>query len=301
MRHTIATATFLMILLSGSPASAADPVPPLATKASPPATTAPAKPLGSIGPPKGTMQWRFRSDKHQVALLELFSSQECNSCPPAEAWLAEHGAGGYGYSRLVPLTMPVSYWPHLGWTDRFANSRFMDRHRVVSHRAGLDGPYTPQFVLNGIDRQERGDALLRLIDRVNQRPPAINMEMLVEMTPARDRMDVFVNVDRSRVITRRDLSEVYVVVFERHLETKVTAGENAGKTLKQDWVARELRDPQDLPPDVDLMPMGLATKIGKDWKPENLGVVAYVQLATNGAVVQAVAGELTPGKATMVK
>ncbi|MFO0974000.1 MAG: DUF1223 domain-containing protein [Phycisphaerae bacterium] len=267
----------------------------------PPAGTT-SKPVKlQAGPVPGTRQWRFASTKHQVALLELYTSQECNSCPPADAAISALPEQGYGLEKVVPLALHVSYWPNLGWTDTFAQDLFAARHRVIAYRAGSEGPYTPQIALNGSSRNQRGAELLKLIDRVNLRPPAINLSILVELAPAGGALQIFADADRSRVLTRRDTCEIYFIVFENHCLTTVTGGENKGKTLKQPCVVRHMGLPHTLPPDVDIMPMGHGVKIEPGWRIENLGVAVFVQRATDGAIVQACGGLLTPGSETVVK
>src|SRR5204863_6523688 len=84
-----------------------------------------------------------------VPLLELYTSEGCDSCPPADQWLATLTAAGIGRERLVPLAFHVDYWNDLGWIDRFSRRDFTARQRAFVRRTGAATAYTPEFVLNG--------------------------------------------------------------------------------------------------------------------------------------------------------
>jgi len=92
---------------------------------------------------------QFESLDRQAALVELFTSEGCSSCPPAEAWLSRLKEAPGLWSDFVPLAFHVDYWDYLGWRDKWASKTFSDRQRayVQSWRSG--GLYTPAFVLNG--------------------------------------------------------------------------------------------------------------------------------------------------------
>src|SRR6266853_4246963 len=91
----------------------------------------------------------FQSSQTKTHLLELFTSEGCSSCPPAEAWLSKlKGAPGL-WSDFVPVAFHVDYWDHLGWRDKWASGQFSDRQRDYAQAWGSDSVYTPGFVLNG--------------------------------------------------------------------------------------------------------------------------------------------------------
>lgn len=91
----------------------------------------------------------FRSGPHRTALIELFSSEGCSSCPPAEKWVADL-AGDPGLWRdFVPVAWHVDYWDGLGWPDRFASAANTERQRSYAAAWHSESIYTPGFVLNG--------------------------------------------------------------------------------------------------------------------------------------------------------
>src|SRR5688572_27607685 len=113
-----------------------------------------------------------------AALVELYTSEGCSSCPPADRWLSTLREGGLGPDRLVPLGLHVDYWDYIGWRDPFALRLFSDRQRELAavHRARV--VYTPQVMLAGKDY--RGWSSRRFADAV----------AAVNATPARARINL---------------------------------------------------------------------------------------------------------------
>ena len=88
------------------------------------------------------------SPSHRVALVELYSSEGCNSCPPADNWLSQWKNSGASQS-IVPLALHVDYWNSLGWTDRFSQHRFTERQQTLTDLAGGHTIYTPEIFVSG--------------------------------------------------------------------------------------------------------------------------------------------------------
>ncbi|MCB1738986.1 MAG: DUF1223 domain-containing protein, partial [Gammaproteobacteria bacterium] len=91
------------------------------------------------------------SGPRQVALLELFTSEGCSSCPPADRWLSGLIDDPRLWRELVPVAFHVDYWDYLGWPDRFASREFSRRQRDHARSGGLSQVYTPGVVLNGAE------------------------------------------------------------------------------------------------------------------------------------------------------
>jgi hypothetical protein len=92
-----------------------------------------------------------RSGPKTVALVELYTSEGCNSCPPADRWLSGLGAQGYGPDRVVPLALHVDYWDYIGWKDPYAKREFSQRQRKLTLLQRQALVYTPQVMLQGKD------------------------------------------------------------------------------------------------------------------------------------------------------
>src|SRR5437762_13623520 len=91
----------------------------------------------------------FESGKTQASLIELFTSEGCSSCPPAEKWLSALKLNPDLWKRTVPVAFHVDYWDRLGWRDRFAKPEFTSRQQRYAAAWGGDSVYTPGFVVNG--------------------------------------------------------------------------------------------------------------------------------------------------------
>ncbi len=91
----------------------------------------------------------FQSSERQTALVELYTSEGCSSCPPAEAWLSGLKSAPGLWSDFLPVAFHVEYWDSLGWRDPWASRQFSDRQRAYAGVWGSDNIYTPEFVLDG--------------------------------------------------------------------------------------------------------------------------------------------------------
>jgi len=187
----------------------------------------------------------------RVVLVELFTSQGCSSCPPADAFVRDLPALGFGRDKVVPLTYHVDYWDHLGWKDPFASSAFTNRQewyarstklRSPAGQAGIEGIYTPQMIVDGLvhfSGQRRQDAI-REMERAAARPPLFDLAGAA--TVHGSTIDVAVEV-ADRGGTKRDADwRVVVALAATKARTSVPRGENAGETLDEAAVVRVLSD-----------------------------------------------------------
>jgi hypothetical protein len=171
---------------------------------------------------------RIESPPERVALLELFTSEGCSSCPPADAWVGALVDDPRLWRRLVPVAFHVDYWNHLGWPDRFADPAFSARQRAHARLGVLGSVYTPGFVIQG----EEWRGWFRH-PRLKLDPP-----------PAAGVLRLDVDIDSGRVDAAYAASDVLEGPLELHLallgfglETEVRTGENAGRRLRHDFVA----------------------------------------------------------------
>src|SRR5262249_3744705 len=114
----------------------------------------------------GVASCNLESGARRVALLELYTSEGCDSCPPTDRWVSALAGRGLEPSRVVTLGFHVDYWNYLGWSDPFAKADFSARQRVASQRNRATVVYTPQLLLNGADYR-RGTFRDDIADRVN--------------------------------------------------------------------------------------------------------------------------------------
>jgi len=165
-----------------------------------------------------------RSGSTPPRVVELFTSEGCSSCPPADAWLSTLK----GRADVVALSFHVNYWDRLGWPDRFASDAYTRRQYEIAARHGRRGVYTPQVVVDGDDW--RGWPRLP--------PPAAATRVAPEVLLSKradGRVQARVLPAASGPGTR--WTAYWAVVEDRHA-SRVRAGENAGETLHHDHVVR---------------------------------------------------------------
>lgn len=182
--------------------------------------------LGLIG--IGEAAEVFTSGPEQVALLELFTSEGCSSCPPAEAWLGERRDDPSLWNEFVPIAFHVDYWDRLGWPDRFARREFTERQYAYAQLWGSRSVYTPSFVRNGREWR-RGQP--------NGAPEATGVLTVARMEGARWRIS-FTPAGRA---AESGEFEIQLAVLGGGIVSPVRRGENAGKILHHDFVALGLR------------------------------------------------------------
>src|SRR5512146_1099322 len=103
-----------------------------------------------------TAPMRFQSSEKMTSLVELYTSEGCSSCPPAEAWLSRQKNAAGLWKNFVPVAFHVDYWDYLGWRDPWAAAQFSDRQRAHAQQWRSDTVYTPGFVLNGREFRDWG-------------------------------------------------------------------------------------------------------------------------------------------------
>jgi hypothetical protein len=224
-------------------------------------------------------------DARRVTLLELYTSEGCNSCPPADRWVSALPP------RLVPeklvvLAFHVDYWNYLGWEDRFSQRRFSERQQALVRANDLRTAYTPQLVLNGRDYR-RLESIESAVARINAKPADARVVLRAEQRATSIRVAVSAELTASMT----EAAALYVALYENNLETEVRAGENRGRRLRHDYVVRALTGPFPIEG-------GKTTRreddfpVSDDWKTQDLGVAAFVQSDRTGEVLQAAAAPL---------
>src|SRR5690242_4097529 len=126
-------------------------------------------------------QCSARSGERTVALVELYTSEGCDSCPPADRWLSSLGPRGYGADRVVPIALHVDYWDYIGWKDPYAQARFSSRQRKLAQLTRSAIVYTPQVLLQGHDfRGWAGGGFDEAVKRINARPARAAIELTLD-------------------------------------------------------------------------------------------------------------------------
>src|SRR5258706_1230795 len=238
-----------------------------------------------------------KSGPRTAALLELYTSEGCSSCPPADRWLTTIGdrplvpdARTSGLSPVfVPIAFHVAYWDYLGWKDAFADMRFTERQRQFARVAGANSVYTPQVVLGGRDfpQWRRAGSVSGTMETINSRPAPAGLGIVTPATPSAK-----VSVVLSPGVRTDDLA-LFVAITQDGLSTKVKAGENRGETLRHDYVVRDLAVARDWMKGAAAS-LTTTTEFATrpDWKLDQMNVVAFVQNLKSGEVLQALSAPL---------
>jgi hypothetical protein len=212
-------------------------------------------------------------------VVELFTSEGCSSCPPADALLKrlETDQPIQG-AEIIGFEEHVDYWNHDGWFDPYSSPEWTFRQQEYVARLKGNGPYTPQMVVDGQvqfvgSREREADEAIR---QAALRP---KLDVIVTADPPTNGIEHFhVRVGKRAVGVDRDTAEVWLVVTETGLESAVNAGENAGRDLHHAAVLRSLRKIGVLAPSSD--PVFVANpqvKLKSNWKRQNLRIDVFVQ------------------------
>ena len=225
-----------------------------------------------------------RSPDHSLALLELYTSEGCDSCPPADRWLSRVDQAS-ARDRVVPLAFHVDYWDRLGWKDRFASATFTERQREEMRRQRSSFVYTPEVVLHGRDfpQWQAGDPW-RAIAAINARPALARLELGVKSEAGTVRTAIHVQVPNTR---DRAYATLAIALVQNGLVSDVKAGENAGKRLAHDHVVRQWRVAPLALDSAGTAQQQMIFSIPSD--PGPLSVVAFAENAATGEVLQALA------------
>lgn len=234
---------------------------------------------------------RTSSGAVTIGVAELYTSEGCDSCPPADKWFSSLNVKKDG---VVPLVFHVDYWDYIGWKDRFANTIFTERQRESVKRQGGRTSYTPQVIVNGQDLRPWSDQSRfgASSKSLAARTPRANLAL--DLSAPGSVLDVVVTASVTQIPDRADTA-LFLAITESNLSSRVTAGENRGATLKHDHVVRALYGP--LGDEAKDRTSGMweikrPIPLGQDWKRKDLSLVAFVQNLRTGEIYQAVSAPL---------
>jgi hypothetical protein len=227
---------------------------------------------------------RATSGSQLRPLVELYTSEGCDSCPPADRWLAAQFPAVDTGSHAIALAFHVDYWDRLGWADRFATASYTQRQYAAMRANRATFVYTPQVLLQGHDLQDWQNGGAAAAEAAARAPARATIAL--DATGSSDTIAVSVDVQIADASSRAD-ARVLVAYADSRLSSDVKAGENRGKRLLHDHVVRALRGTGG--PD----PQGHIHATFDLAKPREAGtaptLVAFVQRTSNGDVLQALA------------
>jgi hypothetical protein len=222
-------------------------------------------------------------------LVELFTSEGCSSCPPADALLAKlvelQPVAGV---TVIALEEHVDYWDHQGWRDPFSSADFTARQQRYASLLHIESPYTPEMVIDGRSEFVGNDSERAVHELASaSRSPKAPVHVMVK-DKSTDRVSLAVNVEATK-----SSGDVLLAIAETGLASDVARGENAGRNLKHSAVVRKLSTIGKLRSGEAFSAEPLV-KLSKQWKPENLRAVVFVEDGGSRKVLGA--AEVTIGR-----
>ena len=239
--------------------------------------------VAAAGPAAALAACSARSGPETAALVELYTSEGCSSCPPADAELRRIRAVVGPAAAVVPLALHVDYWDYIGWKDPFSQPAFGKRQRWLVQVNHEDVVYTPHFFVGGVEVGAWQRALPVEVRGRNARPARADIVVKASVA-ANDKL--VVEADAAARGGQAATAALYLAITESGLETKVARGENAGATLAHDHVVREWIGP--LPLAEGSVHVRREVALPASWNRAKLDVVGFVENETTGDVLQAV-------------
>jgi hypothetical protein len=218
--------------------------------------------------------------KRTPVVVELFTSEGCSSCPPADALLARlDGKQPVEGAEVLALAMHVDYWNYLGWADPFSSSEFSQRQGEYATAYGKDGVYTPQMIVDGVKEFPGGNsgAAADAIGKAAREPKGeVRLARAGEQTEGTVRLSV--SIEKLPRLTEGDAAFVLLAVTESGLSTDVARGENTGRKLTHVGVVRRLTTVGGLADARGgVFSAEALVPIEKGWRRENLRAVVFAQ------------------------
>lgn len=216
-----------------------------------------------------------------AALVELYTSEGCSSCPPADRWLAAL-AGRYPAGNVVPLALHVDYWDYIGWKDPYAKREFSLRQRKFSQLQRMALVYTPRVLLQGRDfRAWGGKAFDEAVAKINAQPAKAQLKLaVIGADPGGLQVEAV-----AELLAGSAEADLYLAAYRSGLQSRVNAGENRGRLLTHDYVVLEWQGPFSVGGKALTERRKVPFLPGAT--PANSGVAAFVQDRRTGEVLQA--------------
>lgn len=220
-------------------------------------------------------------------LAELFTSEGCSSCPPADRFLQKLDQQPISGADIIVLSEHVDYWNHIGWRDPYSSHFYSERQSAYANRFGLDSVYTPQMIVDGTTEftgSDTAQAEKAFALAITTAKVPVHLLLLASGLP--HTLQAHIAAGPLNASFRGREAEIYVALALNHAESHVSAGENGGRTLTHVAVVRSLSKAGTLTPGNDFH-QNVQLKLAPGDDPHNLRVIAFVQEAGQGRVLGA--------------
>ncbi len=225
----------------------------------------------------------FLSGKNTVGLLELFSSEGCNSCPPADEFFSGLRKRADLWKRFVPVAFHVDYWDRLGWVDKLAQKEFTRRQRGYADKWQSNRVYTPALVFQGKEWEAWQAGVM---PSAQGEPGSLKLTM---------RKDGSAEVVFRPSLTKPQSWSLVVAVMGDGVVSKILAGENSGKVIHHEFVVLDFQAGDNYTPSDGKVAMSVKLKPHSKVKVPKYSAAAWVVPAKAYEPVQAVGGDLPDG------
>lgn len=220
---------------------------------------------------------RASDGRRAPVIVELFTSEGCSSCPPADKIL-EHLEKSQPVegAEIIALSEHVDYWNYIGWSDPFSSELFSARQQAYAPVFRNDGVYTPQMVVDG-QAEFVGSNLTKAQTAIARAAKLPKADVTLEWMADAKSIKLKASVEKLPAISDGDTAEVLLAITESNLASQVVRGENAGRRLPHTAVVRELRSLGNISDSGKPFRAETTFAPGKDWKLGNLRTVIFVQ------------------------
>jgi len=240
-------------------------------------------------PPTAFAVCDARSGQNTAALIELYTSEGCSSCPPADQKLSRLRQNLDPAAEAVPLALHVGYWDYIGWKDPYAQDEFGERQSWLVRTNRQKTVYTPQFFVGGTELRAWRGGLRDSVRQLNARPAAATIHVRSSITSS----GALALKAEATARAGSEPAALYVALAESGLVSKVTRGENGGATLAHDHVVRVWIGPVRLSDGTARVEREIT--LPADWNRSRLELVAFVQDENSGGVLQALSAQQCAG------
>jgi len=225
-------------------------------------------------------------------LVELFTSEGCSSCPPADDLLSKLvKTDTIAGVEVIALGEHVDYWNNLGWTDPYSKPDFSQRQRSYSEAFNLDSVYTPQLIVDGHEQLVGGDwnrAHAAILKAAATQKGRINLALTTKAGLDQNSLIVKLTIDLKDLPSRSgEESEVLFAITEDNLRSQVSRGENSGRYLQHSAVVRELDVLGNIASHDETLVTEKSINLSPGWRRENLRAIAFVQERRSRRVIAA--------------
>jgi hypothetical protein len=217
-----------------------------------------------------------------AVIVELFTSEGCSSCPPADAMLLQlQKSQPVAGAEVIALSEHVDYWNYIGWSDPFSSAAFSARQETYAQAFRQERIYTPQMIVDG-QTEFTGNSLNKAREAIAKAAGSPKADVRITIPKTKTENDsqaisLVVSVKNLPPVNRGDVAEVILALTEDNLSSNVSRGENSGRKLAHTAVVREMRALGGVDPATKSFDSETTVAVASGWKRDDLRVVVFAQ------------------------